>query len=121
VVGYWRTDERFVYDPEIGRFTPRNALGPAAETLDALHDAEAKMASDEIAKKIESGDPNDVIDAAEGIGQVFAKMAEGALAPKKLIPTHAQRVEDAKPPRSPTRSVCSPSTTPRTARPGTRS
>ena len=91
-------EEKFVYDPEIRRFKPRNELGPAAETLDALHDAKAKMEADAIAKKIQSGNPDDIFDAAEGLGKVFSNLAEGALAPKKIIPTYAMLVEEAKPP-----------------------
>jgi hypothetical protein len=90
--------EKYAYDPEIHRFKPRNELGPAAETLDALHDAKAKMEADEIAKKIQSGNPDDIFDAAEGLGKVFSNLAEGTLAPKKIIPTYAMLVEDAKPP-----------------------
>jgi hypothetical protein len=91
-------EQKFVYDPEIRRFKPRNELGPAAETLDALHDAKAKMEADAIAKKIQSGNPDDLFDAAEGLGKVFTNLAEGALAPKKIIPTYAMLVEEAKPP-----------------------
>ena len=47
-----RIDEKFEYDPAIGRFKLRDPLGPAAETLDALHDAKAKAEQDEIYKKI---------------------------------------------------------------------
>ena len=35
-------EKKFVYDPSIGRFTPKNPLGAGAETLDALHDAKDK-------------------------------------------------------------------------------
>ena len=93
-----RIDEKFAYDPAIGRFTPRDPLGPAAETLDALHDAKAKAEKDGLYKKMASGDPDDLFDAAEGLGGAMAKLAEGVLAPKKLIPTYKQLVLDAKPP-----------------------
>jgi hypothetical protein len=96
-----RIDEKFEYDPKIGRFKVRDALGPAAETLDALHDAKAKAEQDAIYKKMSSGDPNDVFDAAEGLGGALAKMAEGVLAPRKLVPTYKQLVLDAKPPLPP--------------------
>ena len=45
-----------------------------------------------------SGDPNDIFDAAENFGKVFTKLAEGALAPKKILPTYKMLVDDAKPP-----------------------
>ena len=93
-----RINEKFEYDPAIGRFKTRDPLGPAAETLDALHDAKAKAEQDELYKKIASGNPDDLFDAAEGLGGVMAKLAEGALAPRKLVPTYKQLVMDSKPP-----------------------
>lgn len=93
-------NKSFEYNSEIGRYQPRNLLGPAAETLDALHAAKAEQA--ETAKKIASGSPDDLFDAAESMASTFGKLAEGALAPKKLIPTYKQLVEDAKPPLPPT-------------------
>ncbi|HWE35521.1 MAG TPA: hypothetical protein VG406_03035 [Isosphaeraceae bacterium] len=93
-----RIDESYTFDPSLGRYTPRNALGPAAEVLDALHDAKAKAEVDGIAKKIESGSPDDLFDAAEGLGKTFTNLAEGVLSPKKLLPTYAMLVDDAKPP-----------------------
>src|SRR5262249_50670626 len=42
--------ESYDYDPSTGRFTPRNPLGPAAETLDVLHDAKTKAEADALAK-----------------------------------------------------------------------
>jgi hypothetical protein len=96
-----RIDARFEYDPAIGRFKVRDPLGPAAETLDALHDAKAKAEQDAIYKKMASGDPNDLFDAAEGLGGAFAKLAEGVLAPKKLVPTYKQLVQDSRPPLPP--------------------
>lgn len=94
-------DAKYAYDPEIGRFTPRNALGPAAETLDTLHEAKAKAEQDKLYEKMKSGDPDELFEAAEGIGKSFAKLADGALAPRKLLPTYRQLVEDAKPPLPP--------------------
>ncbi|WP_406696028.1 hypothetical protein V5E97_34030 [Singulisphaera sp. Ch08] len=91
-----RLNKSFEYNTEIGRFQPRDLLGPAAETLDALHAAKAEQV--ETAKKIASGSPDDLFDAAEAMASTFEKLAEGALAPKKLIPTYKQLVEDAKPP-----------------------
>jgi hypothetical protein len=97
-----RINQKYTYDPEIGRFTPKNALGPAAETLDALHDAKAKAEQDELYKKMASGNPDELFDAAEGLGKTFSKLAEGALSPKKLLPTYQQLVDDSKPPLPPT-------------------
>jgi len=97
-----RIASKFEYDPTIGRFKSLNPLGPAAETLDALHDAKENGEAEEIAKKIESGNPEDLFDAAEKLGQTFTKLAEGALAPEKLLPTYKQLVLDSKPPLPPT-------------------
>lgn len=91
-----RLNKTFEYNAEIGRYQPRDLLGPAAKTLDALHAAKAEQA--ETAKKIASGSPDDLFDAAESMASTFGKLAEGALAPKKLIPTYQQLVEDSKPP-----------------------
>ena len=77
---------------------PKNALGPAAETLDALHEAKAKAEQEKTAEKIKSGNPEDLFDAAEAMAKSMAALAEGALSPKKLIPTYQQLVDDAKPP-----------------------
>jgi hypothetical protein len=88
----------FIYDASIGRFTPKNAMGAAAETLDALHAAKEDAEKSGLYKKMASGDPNDIFDAAEQYGKVFAKLAEGALAPKRILPTYQMLVESAKPP-----------------------
>jgi hypothetical protein len=93
-----KLNETHAFDRESGRYIPKNALGPAAETLDALHDAKAKAEQEGLYKKMQSGNPDDLFDAAEGLGKTFAALAEGALAPKKLIPSYKQLVEDAKPP-----------------------
>ena len=45
-----------------------------------------------------SGDPNDIFDAAENFGKVFTQLAEGALAPKKILPTYKMLVDEARPP-----------------------
>ena len=88
----------FVYDASIGRFTPKNAMGAAAETLDALHKAKEDAEKSGLYKKMQSGNPDDLFDAAEEYGKVFTKLAEGALAPKKILPTYQMLVESAKPP-----------------------
>ncbi len=96
-----RIEESYTYDPALGRYTPRNSLVPAAEVLDALRDAKANAEVDEIAKKIQSGSPDDLFDAAEGLGKTFTNLAEGALSPKKLLPTYAMLLDDANPPLPP--------------------
>jgi hypothetical protein len=96
-----RVNETYTYDPSSGRYLPKNPLGPAAETLDALHDAKAKAEAEGLAKKIASGDPEDLFDAAEGMAKTFSNLAETVLAPKKLIPTYKRLVDDAKPPLPP--------------------
>jgi hypothetical protein len=89
----------FQYDPDLGRFQVRNPLGPAAETLDVLHAAKAN--GNAIAQKIESGNPDDLFDAAEALAQPFAKLAETILSPQRLVPTYEQLVKAAKPPLPP--------------------
>ncbi|AMV40509.1 hypothetical protein [Planctomyces sp. SH-PL62] len=93
-----RIEGEYSYDPAIGRFTPRNPLGPAAETLDALHEAKADAEKSGLYDKMASGDPDDIFDAAEGLGQVFQKLAEGTLAPKKILPTYKMLIDEAQPP-----------------------
>ncbi|WP_165073275.1 zinc ribbon domain-containing protein [Paludisphaera rhizosphaerae] len=93
-----KIDGEFAYDSSIRRFTPRNPLGAAGETLDALHEAKADAKKSGVYEKMASGDPNDIFEAAEGFGKVFEQLAEGALAPKKILPTYKMLVEDAKPP-----------------------
>jgi hypothetical protein len=93
-----RIDSEFVYDGIAGRFKPKNELGIAAETLDKLHEAKDEAEKSGLYKKMQSGDPNDIFDSAEQLGKVFTQLAEGALAPKKLLPTYRMLVQDAKPP-----------------------
>jgi hypothetical protein len=97
-----KIDSEFAYDPAIGRFTPKHPLGAAAETLDAVHAAKEKAEKSGIYQKMASGDPDDIFDAAENFGKVFTQLAEGALAPKKLLPTYKMLVDEAKPPIPPT-------------------
>jgi len=92
-------DKTYEYHADSGRFQPRDLLGPAAETLDVLHAAKAEQA--ETAKKIASGSPDDLFDAAESLATNFSKLAEGALAPQRLIPSYRQLVNEAKPPLPP--------------------
>jgi len=91
-------EKKFVYDANNGRFTPKDPLGPAAETLDALHDAKAKAEKDGTYTKMASGDPEEQMQAAIDFGGVFTRLSEGILSPKKLIPSYRMLVEGAKPP-----------------------
>ncbi len=75
-----RINASYTFDPESGRFVPKNPLGPAAETLDALHDAKAKAEQEKTAEKIKSGNPDDLFDAAEAMAKSMAALSEGALA-----------------------------------------
>src|SRR4029077_8664330 len=93
-------DADFVYDASIGRFTPKNAMGAAAETLDVLHKAKEDAEKSGLYKKMESGNPDDLFEAAEEYGKVFTKLAEGVLAPKKILPTYQRRCVPPKPPLS---------------------
>jgi hypothetical protein len=93
-----RIDAEYVYDSSAGRFTPKNAMGAAAETLDALHAAKEDAEKSGMYKKMQSGDPNDIFDSAEQLGQVFTKLAETTLTPKRLVPTYQMLVESSKPP-----------------------
>ena len=69
------------YDSAAGRFTPKNALGIAGETLDALHAAKDEAEKSGMYEKMKSGDPDDIFDAAEQYGKVFDKLAKGTLRP----------------------------------------
>jgi len=91
-------ETKFVYDPNNGRFTPKDPLGPAAETLDALHDAKAKAEKDGTYRKMASGDPEEQMQAAIDFGGVFTRLSEGILSPKRLIPSYKSLVRGAKPP-----------------------
>jgi hypothetical protein len=93
-----KIDAEFTYDPSAGRFTPKNLLGAAGETLDALHAAKEDAEKSGLYKKMQSGNPDDLFDAAEQYLKVFGKLADGALAPKRILPTYAMLVESAKPP-----------------------
>ena len=92
-----RIAKGYEYDPAAGRFTPKNAMGTAAETLDKLHEAKAEAEKSGMYKKMQSGDPDDLFDAAEQLGKVFTQLADGALAPKKIIPTYKMLVDESKP------------------------
>ena len=96
-----RIEEEYTYDATAGRFTPNNAMGIAAETLDALHAAKESAEKSGLYQKMQSGDPNDLFDAAEQMASAtssLAKLSEGVLSPKRLIPTYKMLVETSKPP-----------------------
>ena len=93
-----RIDAEFVFDSGAGRFTPKNPLGIAGETLDTLHAAKEDAEKSGLYKKMQSGNPDDLFDAAEEYGKVFAKLADGVLSPKRILPTYKMLVESAKPP-----------------------
>ena len=88
----------FVYDASSGRFTPKNAMGMAAETLDALHKAKDDAEKSGVYKKMQSGDPDEIFESAEELGKVFEKVAKDILPPKRILPTYQMLVESAKPP-----------------------
>ena len=50
---------------------------------------------------MQSGNPEDLFDAAEGLARPLAALSETILAPKKLLPTYAMLLDDAKPPLPP--------------------
>ncbi len=91
-------EKKYVYDPNNARFTPKDPLGPAAETLDALHEAKAKAEKDKTYEKMASGDPEEQMQAAIDFGTAFAKLSETTLAPKRIIPSYKMLVQEAKPP-----------------------
>jgi hypothetical protein len=93
-----RIEAEYVYDASAGRFTSKNALGAAAETLDALHAAKEDAEKSGMYQKMQSGDPDEIFESAEQLGKVFNKLAEGALAPKRILPTYKMLVESSKPP-----------------------
>jgi hypothetical protein len=93
-----RIESEFVYDASIQRFTPKNPMGAAADTLEMLHSAKDDAEKSGLYKKMQSGDPNDIFDAAEQLGKVYVQLAEGALAPKRIVPTYKMLVESSKPP-----------------------
>jgi len=100
-----RIDTKFSFDPKIGRFTPKNPLGAAGETLDALHEAKEKAENSNVFGKMASPDPNEALNAIDDLkdlGAIFNKLADGALSPKRILPTYPMLVNEAKPPLSDT-------------------
>ena len=92
-----RIDADFTYDTAAGRFTPKNALGIAGETLDLLHEAKDQAKKSGMYEKMQSGDPNDIFDAAEQYGKMFEGLSK-VLEPKRILPTYKMLIESAKPP-----------------------
>lgn len=96
-----KIDKDYVFDEAIGRFQPRNALGPAAETLDALNETKTGAESANIFARLADPDPDVALDSIDDLAKVLEpmiKLSESTLSPKKLIPTYAQLVEQADPP-----------------------
>jgi hypothetical protein len=87
----------FDHDAPSGRFTPKNALGPAAELLDAGKKAKEDAEKSGLYKKMESGNPDDLFDAAEEYGKVLEKLGD-ILTTEKILPTYQMLIESAKPP-----------------------
>ncbi len=94
-------EEKFTYNPRINRYENRDPLGPAADSLDALHDAKAQAEQEKLYEKMASADLDEVVDSVTQFGEVFTRLAEETLAPEKLAPTYAQLVESAEPPLPP--------------------
>ena len=92
-----KVDSEFTYDKAAGRFTPKNALGIAGETLDKLHEAKDEAQKSGMYEKMQSGDPNDIFDSAEQLGKVFEGLSK-VLEPKRILPTYKMLIESAKPP-----------------------
>jgi hypothetical protein len=93
-----RIASEYVYDADAGLFTPKNALGPAAQTLDMLTEAKDEAEKSGMYKKMESGDPNDVFDAVEQFAKVYTQLNKGPLSSKKLVPTYKMLIDESKPP-----------------------
>jgi hypothetical protein len=93
-----RLDAEYAYDAGSSRYTPKNPLGAAAETLDALHAAKEEAEKSNLADKIKSGSPDDLFDAAEQLAKSLASLSTGALAPARILPSYRMLVESAKPP-----------------------
>jgi hypothetical protein len=96
-----RIDEAYALDAGSGRYAPRNALGMAADVLDTLNEAKEKMEKDGIYKKMQSGSPDDLFDAAEALAKPFEALSKGVLSPRKVLPTYKMLVENSTPPLPP--------------------
>jgi hypothetical protein len=96
-----KIEQKYDYDQASGRFTPKDQLGPAAETLDALHEAKAKLEREGTYDKIAGGTPEEQMQAALDLGGALSKLSVGTLAPRKLIPSYKMLIQDARPPLPP--------------------
>jgi hypothetical protein len=92
-----KIDKDFTYDATAGRFTPKNPLGLAGETLDKLHEAKDEAKKSGMYDKMKSGNPDDIFDSAEQLGKMMEKVSE-TLTPQRLLPTYKMLIESAKPP-----------------------
>lgn len=93
-----RIGDKFTYDATAGRFTPKDALGIAGETLDALHAAKDEAKKSGMYEKMQSGDPNEIFESAEQLAKMMDKLSETTLHPKRILPTYKMLVESSKPP-----------------------
>jgi hypothetical protein len=94
-----RIEGEFTYDSSAGRFTPKNALGLAGEVLEAGHKAKEEAKKSGMYDKMQSGDPNDIFDAAEQLAKMSDQISS-VLTPQRLLPTYKMLVESSKPPLS---------------------
>lgn len=92
-----KIDAEYTYDSTAKRFTPKNAMGIAAETLDKLHEAKEDAKKSGVYEKMQSGDPDDIFDSAEQLGKMFEDLSK-TLKPERIIPTYKMLIESAKPP-----------------------
>jgi hypothetical protein len=90
-------ERKFVYDPNDGRFVLKDPLGKGAETLDTLHDEKEKLEKNKTYDKMQSGDPEEAMQAAIDFGGVFEKLSK-SLNSRTLIPSYKMLVQGAKPP-----------------------
>ena len=102
-----RIDAEFVYDESAGRFTPKNAMGAAAETLDKLHEAKADAEKSGLYKKMQSGDPDGNLRCRRMAirSKVFTRdLATQGDSPRaqtnEFLPTYKMLVDESKPPLS---------------------
>jgi hypothetical protein len=93
-----RIASEYDYDSVAGRFTPKNAMGVAADTLDKLHEAKDSNEKSGTYKKLQSGDPEEMLDGIEQFAKGFSQLTDGILTPKKLVPTYKTLVQESKPP-----------------------
>ena len=76
---------------------PRMRLGIAGETLTCSTRPRTRLRKSGMDEKMQSGDPNDIFDAAEAVRQVVRRPLEGART-QAVLPTYKMLIESAKPP-----------------------